>query len=90
MRCSTCGLCVEEHGALIVSSDSGDGLEIDDSGITLLLDEHGVVSSDSSRYQDRCFSTSTARGTTLLSVQLRWLHLNRVNYIGIEWVYSCF
>ena len=29
-----------------VSSGSRDELEIDDSGITLVLDEHGVVSSD--------------------------------------------
>ena len=40
------GLCVEEHGTSIVSSDSPDEIEIDDSGITLLLDEHGVVSGD--------------------------------------------
>ena len=40
------GLCVNEHGTATVSSDSLNELEIDDSGITLLLDEQGVVSSD--------------------------------------------
>ena len=33
-----CGLCVKEHD-----------IYIDDSGITLVLDEHGVVSSDDTR-----------------------------------------
>ena len=40
------GLCVEEDDTSTVSSGSRDELEIDDSGITLVLDEHGVVSSD--------------------------------------------
>ena len=45
------GLCVEEDDTSTVSSGSRDELEIDeleidDSGITLVLDEHEVVSSD--------------------------------------------
>ena len=45
------GLCVEEDDTSTVSSGSRDELEIDeleidDSGITLVLDKHGVVSSD--------------------------------------------
>ena len=43
------GLCVEEHDTSTVSSGSRDELEIDDSGITLVLDEHGVMSSDDTR-----------------------------------------
>ena len=43
------GLCVEEHDTSTVSSGSRDEIGIDDSGITLVLDEHGVVSSDNTR-----------------------------------------
>ena len=43
------GLCVEEHNTSTVSLGSRDELEIDDSGITLVLDEHGVMSSDNTR-----------------------------------------
>lgn len=71
------GLCVEEHGTSIVSSDSRDELEINDSGITLLLDEHGVVSSDDTT-GDGVAGTRTedvsALVLPLLSVELRWLH----------------
>ena len=41
------GLCVEEHDTSTVSSGSRDELEIHDSGITLILDKHGIVSSHS-------------------------------------------
>ena len=43
------GRCAEEHDTSTVSSGSRDELEIDDSGITLVLDKHGVVSSDDTR-----------------------------------------